>query len=205
LVEQNVEDIDFGRCPRAELVRVTGMNVQRRRMREILRELKQRGVFTVVGGPWVTVQEDYFGDLAEVVFVGEAEETWPRFLGEWREGRHQGRYEQAAATDMSRVAPPPPGLPRRGAYRHGSVQFSRGCPFTCEFCDIIVVFGRRPRLKTARQIAAELDGLLAQGLRTAFVVDDNLVGNKRAVKELLREVVRWQLDHGYPLSLVAEA
>ena len=205
LIDENVEEIDFDRCARADLVGVTGMNVQRRRMREILRELKQRGVFTVVGGPWVTVQEDYFGDLAEVVFVGEAEETWPRFLGEWRERRHQRRYEQAEATDMSRVPAPRLDLLRRGAYAHGSVQFSRGCPFTCEFCDIIVVFGRRPRLKTARQIAAELDGLLAQGLRTAFVVDDNLVGNKRAVKELLREVVRWQRDHGYPLSLVAEA
>jgi radical SAM superfamily enzyme YgiQ (UPF0313 family) len=95
---------------------------------------------------------------------------------------------------MSRVPPPRLDLLRRGAYAHGSVQFSRGCPFTCEFCDIIVVFGRRPRLKTAGQIAAELDGLLAQGLHTAFVVDDNLVGNKRAVKELLREVVRWQQD-----------
>jgi radical SAM superfamily enzyme YgiQ (UPF0313 family) len=205
LIDENVEKIDFDRCARADLVGVTGMNVQRRRMREILRELKRRGVFTVVGGPWVTVREDYFGDLAEVVFVGEAEETWPRFLGEWREGRHQSRYEQAEATDMSRVPPPRLDLLKRGAYAHGSVQFSRGCPFACEFCDIIVVFGRRPRLKTARQIVAELDGLLAQGLRTAFVVDDNLVGNKRAVKDLLREVVRWQRDHGYPLSLVAEA
>src|SRR5262249_56165841 len=128
LVEQNVEDIDFGRCPRAELVRVTGMNVQRRRMREILRELKQRGVFTVVGGPWVTVQEDYFGDLAEVVFVGEAEETWPRFLGEWREGRHQSRYEQAGATDIARGPAPRPHLlpPRASAPRR--VPFSPRCP-----------------------------------------------------------------------------
>ena len=71
------------------------MGVQRHRMKEILAELKRRGAFTVVGGPMVTVQEDYFDDLADVIFIGEAEETWPRFLDEWAEGRHQARYEQA--------------------------------------------------------------------------------------------------------------
>jgi radical SAM superfamily enzyme YgiQ (UPF0313 family) len=205
IVDENVEEINFDQCARAGLVGLTGMNVQRQRMREILGELKRRGVFTVVGGPWVTVREDYFGDLADVVFVGESEETWPRFLKEWGDGRHAKRYEQAEPTDMSKVPAPRLDLLKRGAYVHGSVQFTRGCPFACEFCDIIVVFGRRPRLKTARQVVAELDGLVAQGMRTAFVVDDNLVGNKRAVKELLREVVRWQRERGYPLTFVTEA
>ena len=86
LIDENVEPIDFERCARADIVGVTGMSVQRLRMREILAELKRRGVFTVVGGPWVTVQEDYFGDLADVIFVGEAEETWPQFLTEWQAG-----------------------------------------------------------------------------------------------------------------------
>src|SRR5262249_21738109 len=80
LLDGNVEPLDYGRLARADIVGVTGMSVQRFRMREILTELKQRGVFTAVGGPWVTVQEEYFGQLADVVFVGEAEETWPRFL-----------------------------------------------------------------------------------------------------------------------------
>src|SRR5438132_10851194 len=80
LLDENVEPIDFDRLARADLVALTGMSVQRFRMRAILAELKRRGVFTAVGGPWVTVQEDYFAALADVVFVGEAEETWPRFL-----------------------------------------------------------------------------------------------------------------------------
>ena len=88
LVDENVEAIDFDRLARADIVGLTGMSVQRGRMREILSELKRRGVFTVVGGPWVTVQEDYFGPLADVIFIGEAEETWPRFLAEWQAGRH---------------------------------------------------------------------------------------------------------------------
>src|SRR4051794_32613777 len=77
LVDENVEAIDFERCARADIVGVTGMCVQRSRMREILAELKRRGAFTVIGGPWVTVQEDDFGELADAIFIGEAEQTWP--------------------------------------------------------------------------------------------------------------------------------
>src|SRR5262249_56514085 len=89
-----------------DIVGVTGMSVQRFRMREILTELKQRDVFTVVGGPWVSVQEDYFGELADVIFVGEAEETWPRFLSDWMQGRHQVRYEQTDKSDMTKAPTP---------------------------------------------------------------------------------------------------
>src|SRR4051794_18918857 len=103
LIDENVEAINYERCARADIVGVTGMSVQRFRMREILEELKRRGCFTVVGGPWVTVQEDYFGKLADVLFVGEAEETWPKFLEEWPQAQHRARYEQAEKTDMSQV------------------------------------------------------------------------------------------------------
>jgi len=106
LVDENVEAIDYARLARADIVGVTGMSVQRGRMREILAELKKRGVFTVVGGPWVTVQEDYFSDLTDVIFVGEAEDTWPRFLDEWSRGEHGSRYEQVEKTDMSKLPVP---------------------------------------------------------------------------------------------------
>src|SRR5215472_14709854 len=205
LVDENVEPIDFARCARADIVGLTGMNVQRRRMHEILRELKCRGIFTVVGGPWVTVQEDDIAGLADVVFIGEAEETWPRFLAEWSEGRHQARYEQTERTDMATVPAPRLDLLRMKDYAFASVQFSRGCPFECEFCDIIVTFGRRPRIKTSAQVLAELDALVAARQRFAFIVDDNLIGNKRAIKTLLREVIGWQEAHGYPLMFATEA
>ncbi len=90
-------------------------------------------------------------------------------------------------------------------YLFGSVQFSRGCPFQCEFCDIIVTFGRRPRLKTSEQILRELEALLAQRLEIAFIVDDNLIGNKQAIKAVLRSVIAWQQAHGYPLTFFTEA
>jgi radical SAM superfamily enzyme YgiQ (UPF0313 family) len=205
LIDENVEAINYERCARADIVGVTGMSVQRFRMKEILTELKRRGVFTVVGGPLVTVQEDFFEGLADVIFIGEAEETWPQFLTEWKHKLHQYRYEQAEKSDMAKVPTPRFDLLKMRHYLFGSLQFSRGCPFQCEFCDIIVTFGRRPRIKTSGQILAELDALRAEGVRVAFVVDDNLIGNKKAIKTVLRDVVAWQEKHGYPLTFFTEA
>jgi radical SAM superfamily enzyme YgiQ (UPF0313 family) len=205
LLDENVAVLNYDRLAGADIVGLTGMSVQRIRMREILTELKARGHFTVVGGPWVSVQEDYFGDLADVIFVGEAEETWPEFLRDWQDGQHRRRYEQAAKTDMTKVPTPRFDLLKMDHYLFGSVQFSRGCPFQCEFCDIIVTFGRRPRLKTSAQILAELEALRAQGIEIAFIVDDNLIGNKKAIKLLLRDLVAYQQANGYPFDFFTEA
>ena len=205
LIDENVEDIDWERCARADIVGMTGLSVQRHRMREILATLKERGVFSVVGGPWVTVQEDYFGDRADVIFIGEAEETWPQFLKDWAKGAYEPRYEQAEKTDMTKVPTPRFDLLKTKHYMFGALQFSRGCPFQCEFCDIIVTFGRRPRIKTVPQIIAELDALRAQGMSIVFIVDDNLLGNKKAIKEVLREVKTWQETNGYPMAFFTEA
>jgi radical SAM superfamily enzyme YgiQ (UPF0313 family) len=205
LVDENVQPLDFDQIAQADLVGITGMSVQRFRMREILRELKSRGVFTVVGGPWVSVDESYFDGLADVIFVGEADETWPQFLDDWRHGAPARRYEQTDRTDMTRVPCPRYDLLRAHDYMFGSLQFSRGCPFQCEFCDIIVTFGRRPRLKTSPQILAEVDGLRRAGLDLAFIVDDNLIGNKHAIKPLLRDLAAWQREQGYPMTFFTEA
>jgi radical SAM superfamily enzyme YgiQ (UPF0313 family) len=205
LVDENVEPIDFARLGSADIVGVTGMSVQRKRVREILAELKRRGIFAVVGGPWVSVQEDYFDGLTEVIFVGEAEETWPQFVRDWQAGRWQRRYEQTDRTDMTRVPPPRFDLLTMRHYLFGSVQFSRGCPFQCEFCDIIVTFGRRPRLKSFRQVRTELEALLCQKMEIVFIVDDNLIGNKREIKLLLADVAAWQRAQGYPLTFFTEA
>src|SRR5262249_22665419 len=122
LLDENVEPLDYDRLARADIVGVTGMSVQPLRMREILKQLKARGAFTVVGGPWVTVQEDYFGDLADVRFIGEAEQTWPQFLADWQAGQHAPRYEQAAKTDLTTVPTPRFDLLKMRHYLFGSVQ-----------------------------------------------------------------------------------
>jgi radical SAM superfamily enzyme YgiQ (UPF0313 family) len=204
LVDENVEPIDFARCARADIVGVTGMIVQRERMKEIVVELKRLGVFVVLGGPVVMSEKESFVELADAIFVGEAEETWPQFLAEWQEGRHRVRYEQSEKTDMSLVPVPRYELMKMRRYAFGTVQFSRGCPFTCEFCDIIVHFGRRPRFKTRPQVIAELAALRAQGVQNVVMVDDNLIGNKKAIKEVLRAVIDWQEANGYPMTFFAE-
>ncbi|HEV3260298.1 MAG TPA: DUF4070 domain-containing protein, partial [Gemmataceae bacterium] len=120
-------------------------------------------------------------------------------------GRHSRRYEQTAKSDMTKVPTPRFDLLKMQHYLFGSVQFSRGCPFQCEFCDIIVTFGRRPRLKTSAQIIAELEALRAQKIDIAFIVDDNLIGNKKAIKVLLRDLIAYQKANGYPFDFFTEA
>jgi len=205
LIDENVESLDYEALAATDIVGVTGMSVQRARMKEILRELKKHGCFTVVGGPWVTVQEDYFGELADVIFVGEAETTWPAFLKDWQEQQWDRRYEQQAKSDMTRVPTPRFDLLQMDKYLYASLQISRGCPFTCEFCDIIVTFGRLPRLKTSAQVLAELDSLRRVNVDHVFIVDDNLIGNKQAIKGVLRDIIQYQEHHGYPFTFFTEA
>src|ERR671927_202142 len=120
-------------------------------------------------------------------------------------GPTEARYEQKEKTDMTRVPVPRFDLLRRGAYGTAPVQFSRGCPFLCEFCDIITIFGRRPRTKRPEQVLAELDAVVEQGFRGCFLVDDNFIGNKVEAKRLLRRIIEWQEARGYPLVFTTEA
>src|SRR6516225_5178058 len=200
IIDENIEEIDFDALESFDIVGLTGMTVQRDRMREILVELADRGIFTVVGGPWISVAEDWYDGLVDVIFVGEAEETWPRFLEQWARGEHAARYEQAQKTDMTRVPLPRYDLVPLREYAMGCVQTSRGCPFQCEFCDIIVIFGRRPRIKTPAQVVAEIDAQRKLGVRMIFLVDDNFIGNKKAAKVILRAIIEYQHKHGFPVA-----
>lgn len=205
LVDENVEEIDFDRLARADLVALTGMSIQGARLIEILEKVRALGVTTVVGGPMATVEPESLEGLADVLFIGEADETWPAFLEAWEKGVHESRYKQPEKTDVAQLPLPRVDLLKADRYMFGSMQISRGCPFTCEFCDIIVTFGRRPRLKSSEQVLAELDSFLKAGLKMVFVVDDNLIGNKKAIKPILRNIVRWQQARAYPLTLFTEA
>ena len=141
-----------------------------------------------------------------MLFVGEADETWPEFLRAVADGEsYAARYKQEAATDMTRLPVPRFDLVQTARYLSGSIQFSRGCPFLCEFCDIIVIFGRRPRLKREAQILAEVDALLAQGVRLVFFVDDNFIGNKASAKKMLLALIDWQTRKGFPMTFSTEA
>ncbi len=205
LIDENIREIDFDELEKFDIVGLTGMTVQRDRMREILVELRKRGVFVVIGGPWVSVAEEWFEDLVDVQFIGEAEDTWPKFLEDFKAGDYARRYEQADKTDMTRVPMPRYDLVPFREYAMGCIQTSRGCPFQCEFCDIIVIFGRKPRIKTKEMVVAEVDAQHKLGARVIFLVDDNFIGNKKAAKEILRAIIEWQRERGYPVAFFTEA
>lgn len=206
LMDENVEDIDWDRLKDFDIVGLTGMNVQKARMKEILLELKKLDVLVVVGGPYVTVKEDFFDDLCDVKFLGEAETTWPVFLADYAAGRATKKvYKQDDRTDMTTVPRARYDLLKVNRYASGSLQFSRGCPFQCEFCDIIVIFGRKPRVKHPEQIIAELDDMRKAGFFSAMIVDDNFIGNKNEAKKVLKHIIKWQKEHNYPLRLNTEA
>jgi radical SAM superfamily enzyme YgiQ (UPF0313 family) len=206
LLDENVEDIDFSSLECFDIVGVTGMIVQRNRMREILQRLRRLKIFTVVGGAYASVDEAFFEGLCDVLFSGEADETWPEFVECFAAGKaYKTFYKQANPTDMTRLSKARFELLKVSRYASGALQFSRGCPFLCEFCDIIVTFGRRPRTKRPEQVLEELDDMRKAGFFSCFIVDDNFIGNKKAAKELLRAIIPWQQEHGYPLRLTTEA
>jgi radical SAM superfamily enzyme YgiQ (UPF0313 family) len=206
IIDEAVEEIDWDEIPNYDIVGVTGMNVQKVRMKEILLRLRELGVFTLVGGSFMSVQEEYFDGLCDVAFVGEAETTLPGFLDDFANGRpFQERYKQDEPTDMTKAPRPRYDLLEVDRYASGALQFSRGCPFQCEFCDIIVIFGRRPRVKEPEQLLAELEDMRKAGFHSAFIVDDNFIGNKKAAKALLRLIIPWMEEHNYPLRLTTEA
>jgi radical SAM superfamily enzyme YgiQ (UPF0313 family) len=206
LLDENIEPIDYASLRAFDVIGITGMIVQGARMLEILRALKALPALVAVGGPYVSVAEHIFTDLCDARFVGEAEETWPAFLEAVATGDPvTSRYEQAAKTDMRCVPAPRYDLVKARHYMMASLQFSRGCPFLCEFCDIITVFGRRPRLKTPEQMIEEFEAVRRAGFRYCFLVDDNFIGNKREAKVFLRSLIAWQRAHGYPLQLLIEA
>jgi radical SAM superfamily enzyme YgiQ (UPF0313 family) len=202
LCDENVEAVDFDTD--ADIIGLTGYVVHKPRLLELAAEFRRRGKFVVVGGPLATLCPEELRDAVDVVFVGEAEYTWPQFLAEHAAGCGQAEYRQVEKPRMEDSPLPRFDLLKINAYRTMTVQFGRGCPFSCEFCDIIVMYGRHPRTKTTVQMMAEVEELHRLGIRNVFVVDDNFIGNKREAKELLTVLAEWQKSHGYPMEMMTE-
>ena len=205
LVDLNVEPLEDRALRAADVVMITGMHCQRRSLHDVLERCRRLGVPTVVGGPYATT-EPYLLDDADHLVLGEAEDTLAPFCTALEAGRAPRMTRNADFPDLARAPIPRYDLLRRGAYYNMSIQFSRGCPFSCEFCDIIVVYGRRPRTKSVAQVSAELDAIKTSGFRgSVFFVDDNFIGNRKAVRGILPEIQAWQNRNGSPFDFYTEA
>jgi radical SAM superfamily enzyme YgiQ (UPF0313 family) len=206
LVDMNVEPLRRDDLSWADVVLSSGMLVQEASMHVVLSQARELGKRTVVGGPACTTSPERFGD-ADCLFLGEAEGRVLELVAAI-EGKEAPRILPAPAVRPSLHQAPIPRFDLLDVqhYRSMAIQTSRGCPFLCEFCDIIEIFGRVPRVKTPAQVVAELEALRDLGYRgEVFLVDDNFIGNKKAVKPLLVELARWQEQAGYPFTFYTEA
>src|SRR5678816_591066 len=214
----NIEALTDADLLWADAVLVGGMLIQAPSMREVVRRARALGRRTVVGGPAPSTAPGEFAE-ADVVFGGEAEGRVPELValieGETVPPAANGcrtagptlvPLRKEARPDVKGSPVPRFDLLRIDAYTTMSIQYSRGCPFRCEFCDIIEIFGRVPRLKTPDQVLAELEALRRLGWRgSVFVVDDNFIGNVKEVRRLLPELRKWQAVNGWPFDFYTEA
>ena len=208
LVDCNVRPVTDKDWAWADIVLLSGMIVQKPHLLELVAEGKRRGKPVVVGGPYPTALPDELRDAgADFLVLDEAELTLPPFLEALTQGVTGGTFTAGGLKPDVTLTPAPRfELLDLSAYDSMSVQFSRGCPFLCEFCDIIVLYGRLPRTKRPDQVLAEMDQLHRLGWRgTIFIVDDNFVGNRKAAKQMLRELVVWQAARGFPFHFDTEA
>jgi len=208
LVDRNVRLETEADWNWADLVIVSGMIVQKPDILHLIQEAKRRGKLVAVGGPYVTsVPEAVQAAGVDFLVLDEGEITLPLLVEALERGETSGIFSAGGEKpDVTSTPTPRFDLLELGAYNEMSVQFSRGCPFQCEFCDIIVLYGRKPRTKTPAQLLAELQALYDLGWRrSVFMVDDNFIGNKRNVKLMLRELGPWMAAHNYPFRLSTEA
>ena len=206
LVDRNVGELTEADWEWAELAVMSAMIVQKEDFLHLIQEAKNHQVPIGVGGPYATALP-HEAESADFMILDEGEITLPMFIEAVQRGDTHGVFRSdGVKPDVTGTPIPRFDLLNFESYDSMSVQFSRGCPFQCEFCDIIVLYGRKPRTKTPQQLLAELECLYELGWRRSiFMVDDNFIGNKRNGKLMLRELKPWMAAHGYPFRFNTEA
>ncbi len=205
LVDLNVKRLGERDLRWADYVFVSAMIVQRPSAERVIERCRQLGVKVVAGGPLFTARPEEFSQVDHLV-LGEGEVSVPQFLADLEQGCPRRIYQPQQRPAMAASPVPQWDLVKKRHYASLAVQYSRGCPFNCEFCDIIMLNGRLPRMKSPQQLLREFDSLYAWGWRgPLFIVDDNFIGNKNRVKALLRALIPWMKQRKYPFSLFTEA
>lgn len=205
LVDTNVDRLKESDLDWADVVLLSGMQIQQEDLLSITRRCRARGLRTIVGGP-VTSSVPATALEADCVVIGEAENLIAALARDVESGALNTVYKAEEYPSLEQTPLPDLSLIRLKSYSTMTVQYSRGCPFNCEFCDIIEIYGRRPRTKAVAQVLAEFDQLYAAGWRgPVFIVDDNFIGNKVRVRTLLAAMTEWEKAHGYPFRFITEA
>lgn len=187
------------------MVLVTAMLPQKHRLREIVGQCRVAGKRILLGGPFLSTTQEEFPE-ADHIFLGEAEETLPQFVKDFELGQTKRAYQGSDSIPLSIVPTPDYSLINFKDYTGISIQYSRGCPHNCEFCDIPVIYGNLPRIKSNAQLLRELDTIKELGYKGAvFIVDDNFIGNKKGARTLLPDLVDWQEHNKYTFSFFTEA
>ena len=205
LVDLNIQELTAEDIRSSDYVFVSAMIVQKESFHKVVRMCNRCGTPVVAGGPYPTTCQESIRGVEHFV-LNEGEITLPRFIADLEAGCPQKVYRDETKPDITKTPPPRFDLLDLGAYGSMALQSSRGCPFNCEFCDIIEMFGRVPRYKLPEQFTGEMNLLYESGYRgPLFIVDDNFIGNKKKVRELLDHIIEWQRAHGHPFSLFTEA
>jgi radical SAM superfamily enzyme YgiQ (UPF0313 family) len=203
IVDENIETIPLK--PVADIIGVCGMGVQFNRQKELLSYYRSLGYYVVAGGSYSSLCPERYETLADTVVAGEAEYIWKEFCRDFVEGKQRALYEEKGVVSLADSPTPRFDLLKLDRYTNVSLQFSRGCPFLCEFCDIIIMFGRKPRTKSREQVGRELDALRALDAHNVFFVDDNFIGDKNVAKDILRFLRDYQREHQYKFQFGTEA
>lgn len=208
-VDENIRSVTDAELARADAVLVSGMHVQRSAMLAIARRAGAIGKPSVVGGPSVSADPEKYAafDYLHIGELGDAtDELIARLDRDVAPPPAQVRFETRTRLPIDKFPLPAYHLAELNRYFLGSIQFSSGCPYQCEFCDIPELYGRQPRLKSPAQITAELDAMLERGNPGAvYFVDDNFIGNRKAARALLPHLIDWQKRRGYPVEFACEA
>lgn len=206
LIDLNCELLTEDDLEWAEVVCFSAMLPQKPSLFRTAQQCQAAGKLVVFGGPYPTSCPEECTPYCDVLVLNEGEITWQEFLKDLEQGTLRSRYTTTEKPDVAQTPVPTFSLLKIRDYVAVPVQFSRGCPFQCEFCDIIVMFGRRPRTKTSTQVLRELTAVYETGYRgMIFIVDDNFIGNKKEVKRLLAALIEWNTAHGAPFFFGTEA
>jgi hopanoid C-2 methylase len=209
-IDENIAPARSADFAWADIVMVSGMHVQRPQIRDIAARAKTAGKLTVLGGASVSGAPELYPEF-DYLHIGEIGDATERLIAALDQSvappPAQTRFETAERLPLHDFPAPAYHLIRLERYLLGSLQFSSGCPYRCEFCDIPALYGRQPRLKTPAQLTAELDAIVAQRGHppVVYFVDDNFIGNRKATREMLPHLIAWQKSRGYPLQFACEA